>query len=64
MFSRQMRSFNFAFGVVKLSSLLLVLGVNHSPFSLSVFGLALKIILYALVSKDMCWVLGTQILAT
>jgi len=54
-FSRQMRNFNFTFGVVRLSSLVLVLGVSHSPFSLSVFGLALKIILDALVYKDMRW---------
>jgi hypothetical protein len=50
-----MRNFNFTFGVVRLSSLVLVLGVSHSPFSLSVFGLALKIILDALVYKDMRW---------
>ncbi len=54
-FSRQMHIFNFTFGVVKLSSLVLVLGVSHSPCSLSVFGLALKIILDALISKDMRW---------
>ena len=52
-FSWQIRIFNFTFGVVKLSSLVLVLGVSHSPASLSVFRLALKIIWDAIVYTDM-----------
>ena len=40
---------------MKLSSLVLVLGVGRSPVSLSVFRLALKIICDAIVYTDMCW---------